>query len=73
MAKSSQFIGWYYVRNGQRVGPITSEELVALIDQERLDLRAKVWKAWKDGPEVRYYESQAGAVVGRSSGVIPKE
>lgn len=35
---------WYYVNDGDRVGPVTQKEIIELIKEAKLDLQSYVWR-----------------------------
>ena len=62
------FVGWYYEREGQRIGPLSSEELVQLLNSGQLKPTDEVLKGWKTERGLEFFHSRAGVVLGHWSG-----
>jgi hypothetical protein len=58
------FIGWYYDRNGQRIGPVRTEEIGRLVQNGELQASDLVWKGWREGEETHFLRSRAGVALG---------
>lgn len=57
---ASGFVGWIYGEpDGSRVGPLTTEALIALLDQGVLRPKQWVWRACKDRLGTHYYPTLA--------------
>jgi hypothetical protein len=56
------FLGWFYYRGCEQVGPVRGEEIARLIDCGQLRPCDEVLKAWRDtNNRVRLFGSQADA------------
>jgi hypothetical protein len=42
------FLGWYYIRDREQVGPVTGEEIVHLLGCGQLRPWEEVLKGWRD-------------------------
>lgn len=60
------FAGWYYQRNGDRIGPVSTQEIARLVAEGELDPGDDVWKAWRIGEETTLLPSKAGVAAGRA-------
>jgi len=66
MSHSWTFLGWYRHLDGQRVGPLSAEELERLVLCGEVRPEEEVLKAWKDDfDRVRLFGSQARAALGK--------
>ena len=46
-----RFLGWYYALNGQRTGPVSTEEIDRLVGRGDVNPLEEVWSAWQHGKE----------------------
>ncbi len=51
--------GWFYLKAGKRIGPVTPDYIVYLIRAEELRPSDKVFQGWKKNGEYRWMESEA--------------
>jgi CheY-like chemotaxis protein len=50
------FIGWFYIKNGQKFGPISTEEIEKLLGDGTVRPWEKVWTEWRDRDEIKVLE-----------------
>ena len=53
------FLGCYYTWRGQRIGPVSCEEIVRLVATGMLRPSDDVQQAWQDGGEVWFFRTEA--------------
>lgn len=70
-ARTWAFTGWYYPRNGERVGPVNTQEMIRLVGEGQLQASDDVWKGWCIGEEVTLLPSKAGVATGLSDWPTP--
>ncbi len=56
------FLGCYYLWRGRRVGPVSTDEIIRLVNAGMLHPTDDVLQAWKDGDEVFFFRTEAQAV-----------
>jgi hypothetical protein len=62
VAPSLGFVGWFYGEpDGTRIGPLTTEELVNLIEAGYIQPDQWVWRAWQDRLGTHYHPTLARA------------
>jgi hypothetical protein len=59
MMRNWTFLGWYYHRDGEQIGPFPAEEIVRLVALGQIRPSDEVVKAWKDANnKIRCFASQ---------------
>jgi hypothetical protein len=53
------FLGCYYTWRGQRIGPVSWEEIARLVATGMLRPSDEVQQAWQDGGEVWFFRTEA--------------
>lgn len=51
--------GWFYMKAGQRIGPVLPEYIVYLLRAEELRPSEKVFQGWKTEGNYRFTECEA--------------
>jgi hypothetical protein len=51
--------GWFYMKTGNRIGPVLPEYIAFLIRAEELRPHEKVFQGWKKGQDYRFTECEA--------------
>ena len=59
MSDEWNFDGWFYMRAGQRIGPVSPEYIVCLVRAEELRPAEKVFQGWSKEGEYRFTECEA--------------
>jgi hypothetical protein len=61
MGSASAFIGWFYRRDGQRFGPVSTPQLRQLVVSGKLHPTDRVWQKWElnDGHTLMAQTAQA--------------
>ena len=72
MQPSSGFVGWYFGEpNGTRTGPLTTEEVVTLIESGHIQPKQWLWRAWKDRLGLHFYPTLAEIAFQMTNRVRP--
>jgi hypothetical protein len=58
------FVGWYYFRDGEQVGPVSGEELGRLVREGALRPDDSVLKGWKVAGKLQLLQSRACVALG---------
>jgi len=51
------FEGWYYIKNGQKFGPVSTEKIEAFLGNDKSPPWDKVWSQWQEGDEIKILEA----------------
>jgi hypothetical protein len=69
MSSGWGFVGWYYQDGDQKVGPVTAQVIIGLIQAGKLGLDDPVWRGWKVSGRLTLREAKAREAL--SSGAPP--
>src|SRR5207302_10943534 len=72
MPQRWDFVGWFYNRDGQRVGPLTTAEVVRLLTSGELAPTDMLTKAFHDGRRTHFYLGRASAALALADGASEK-
>lgn len=62
MSERPTLDGWFYMKAGRRIGPVSPEYIAFLIRAEELRPSEKVFQRWKTEGDYRFTESEARSV-----------
>jgi hypothetical protein len=51
VTQTSEAVGWYFRRGDVLLGPLTTAELLRLVERGHLSLAGEVWQEWRRGQE----------------------
>lgn len=61
------FAGWYYYREGEKIGPVHTEEIVRLAKEGVLQPDDELLKAWHIDDEIKFFPSRVAVALGQTS------